>query len=165
MRKPKFVLTTLFAAGLFVNTLPSYTLADEIERLFSTPDERMHIDTLRQKNVFDVTVIKEKEDRPLLDLIPKAPVTFNGIVKRDDGRVSYWINGRETQQKDNNAIKILRGPNRQHQIVLKSQILQTKKRIKPGQTWELIGNKVVEGYATTPKAKPDKENTSLPPHD
>ena len=146
MGKPTSVLVTLIITGLFAGTLPSYTLADQIERLFSSPDERIHIDTLRQKNVFDAVASKETENRRLLDLIPKAPVTFNGIVKRSDGRVSYWVNGHETQQQDNAAVKIVRGPNQKHQIILKSQILQSKQRIKPGQSWELIGNKVIEGY-------------------
>ncbi len=73
------------AAGLAALTLIALcpaASAEELGRLFFTPERRQNLDRQRQLN------IQEKQE------IPDDPMlTINGVVTRSSGRRTVWING------------------------------------------------------------------------
>lgn len=60
---------------------PAGTSADELGRLFFTPQQRQDLDRKRQTN--------EKETESVVE----SSVTVNGQVTRSSGRTTTWING------------------------------------------------------------------------
>jgi hypothetical protein len=62
--------------------LPRPALADELGRLFFTPQERQELDRRRASNVADT-------EAPVVESL----VTVNGQVTRSSGKTTTWING------------------------------------------------------------------------
>jgi hypothetical protein len=59
--------------------------AQELGRLFFTPQERSALEARRKAGV---------PDKPAAPAAPPAPsVRFDGYVKRSDGRPTFWIDG------------------------------------------------------------------------
>lgn len=67
---------------LFVCTTPYPTTAEELGRLFFTPERRQQLDHQRQ---FNIEEHSEAADAPTL--------TINGVVTRSSGKRTVWVNG------------------------------------------------------------------------
>jgi hypothetical protein len=81
---PVCAARTLLAAGLVAvaNLLPAApAAADELGRLFFTPQQRQELDRRRASN------IQEKE------VVIESSVTVNGHVARSSGKTTTWVNG------------------------------------------------------------------------
>ena len=66
----------------FVFAMPSATSAEELGRLFFTPERRQQLDHQRQ---FNLEEQREAPDDPTL--------TINGVVTRSSGKRTVWVNG------------------------------------------------------------------------
>lgn len=78
-----FVLAGMVVPG------PQTFAAEELGRLFFTPERRQILDRQRQLN------IQEKQE------IPEDPtLTINGVVTRSSGKRTVWINGMAQNEKD-----------------------------------------------------------------
>jgi len=76
--------SVLLAAGIFA-TAPRYAQAQQLERLFFTPEQRAALDARRKARV---------PDKPAAEPVAELPVTrINGAVRRADGRSTVWVNG------------------------------------------------------------------------
>jgi len=64
-------------------TLPVPALADDLGRLFFTPQERQELDRRRASNIVD------RGEAPAVESL----VTVNGQVTRSGGKTTTWING------------------------------------------------------------------------
>jgi hypothetical protein len=73
------VLALVTGAGLFA---PRPAAADELGRLFYTPQQRQELDRRRASNV------PEKEAA-----VVESSVTVNGHVARSSGKTTTWVNG------------------------------------------------------------------------
>ena len=75
--RPLAALALAAAAGL----LPAPATADDLGRLFFTPQQRQDLDRRRASNV------QEKE------VVVESTVTVNGHVTRSSGKTTTWVNG------------------------------------------------------------------------
>lgn len=106
--------------------------ADELGRLFFTPEQRALLDLARRTHT--AAASGERTDG----------VALNGIVSRSDGRQTVWVNGRpvtaaEVRLRDPATAVILLpggGP----------------VRLRVGQTLDPVSGRVEEGRRTTPGA-------------
>ncbi len=83
---PRYAARALLAAGLVAvaNLLPATpAAADELGRLFYTPQQRQELDRRRASN------IQEKE----VEVVIESSVTVNGHVARSSGKTTTWLNG------------------------------------------------------------------------
>ncbi len=82
--RPVLVVRSAFAAlcAAAAITLPLPALADDLGRLFFTPQERQALDQRRASNVVE-------QDAPVVESL----VTVNGQVTRSSGKTTTWING------------------------------------------------------------------------
>ncbi len=72
----------LLCALLLAAALPAPAAAQELGRLFFTPERRQLLDRQRQLN------IRERKE------VPEDPtLTINGVVTRSSGKRTVWING------------------------------------------------------------------------
>ena len=80
--------SALVAAGI---ALAGVASAQELGRLFFTPEQRAALDARRKARV---------PDKPAATPIAESPVTrINGAVRRGDGKSTVWVNG-ETIAED-----------------------------------------------------------------
>lgn len=94
MRTRRLNLLAVFAIGL---ASASSAYANELGRLFFTPDQRAALDRVRF-----APPPKEPEPKPVAVVAPPAvvppplpPVVMNGLVTRSSGRSTTWVNGVE----------------------------------------------------------------------
>ena len=95
--------TALVAAGLAMANCAS-AQAQELGRLFFTPDQRAALDARRKARV---------PDKPAAVPVTESPVTrVNGAVQRGGGKSTVWVNGEmipENPQADSPRV-LPRGP-------------------------------------------------------
>jgi len=74
-------LSTLLGAILLALAVDSAAAADNLGRLFFTPQQRQDLDRRRQANIQESAVTTN------------SSVTVNGQVSRSNGKNTVWING------------------------------------------------------------------------
>lgn len=114
--------------------------ADTLGRLFFTPDQRAQLDTLRTKRV----VASQTKEEP-----PPEVVTYNGIVRRSDGKTTVWVNNQSLSEADLRDKPAIAGRvSRDGKIVLQTtQSGSTRTQLKVGQSAELLSGQVAESYS------------------
>ncbi len=139
--------------------LPIHTHAAEsvtVGRLFFTPEQRAQLDTLRIKKV----VATQTKDEPAPEV-----VTYNGIVRRSDGKATVWVNNKAMTEGELSTAESVSGRiSRDGQILLGSPASGAgKMQLKVGQSAELLSGRVGESYSVlqntqAPPDKPKPEN-------
>jgi UPF0716 family protein affecting phage T7 exclusion len=81
-RALRWALAVLLSAASLA--LPGPVLADDLGRLFFTPQERRTLDQRRARNV-----VETDDAAPVVESL----VTVNGRVTRSSGKTTTWING------------------------------------------------------------------------
>ena len=82
--------------------IPEVRAADNLGRLFFTPEQRAQLDIVRAQRDPRQPVVAETERA----VSPPAPapqgpdtVTYNGVVRRSDGKSTVWINGKPIDER------------------------------------------------------------------
>lgn len=125
--------------------------AEELGRLFLTPEERSRIDKIRYskpkkeepvKIVIDEIVEQEPEE-PLPDI---GDITIKGLVYRKDGKSTAWINNTNTFEGnlENQYIEVDTGEIKPGNIKLKIYKNETDITLKVGETYETTTDKVTD---------------------
>jgi hypothetical protein len=76
--------TVTALVGLLLATASAAAVAQELGRLFFTPEQRAELDARRKARV---------PDKPAAVLIESPSTTLDGYVKRSDGKSTLWLNG------------------------------------------------------------------------
>jgi len=133
--------------------------AEPVGRLFFTTDQRAQLNTLRAQRI----VASQVKDEPIPEL-----VKFSGLVRRNDGKSTVWVNGQSLSDAELRSKQSVTGTvGRNGDIFLKSPEGNTQTRLKVGQQVELLSGRVEESYATrqpvksaaTPAQKPAAPDT------
>jgi hypothetical protein len=82
------VRRVLLAVALSLAPLASYA-AEPLGRLFYTPAQRAQLDAARSQKSRAAPAAEPEEPPPLPEV-----VTYDGVVRRSDGRTTVWINNR-----------------------------------------------------------------------
>ena len=131
---------------------------DGLGRLFHTPAERALLDASREAVDLPVDEAGPAAERALVDSAPPlapptAPVTVNGIVRRERGPSTAWINGTagtrvELEARDGGHLRIGRGSveigGERRGAALDAPA--TRARVKPGQVFDPVQGRVVESF-------------------
>jgi len=146
---------SLLAVLLLPGVAAAAAGTEPIGRLFSTPAERTNLDKLRQLGEKSGAANREKPDG---DAAPPEPeheqITVDGFVRRKGGKSTTWINGRtQSGSVISQGITVLQRRAKAPRIALS---LRSGKRIylKPGQTFDINSDKVIEVYEEVPDAPP-----------
>ncbi len=123
--------------------LPIITHAAEtvtVGRLFFSPEQRAQLDTLRIKKVVAI----QTKDEPAPEI-----VTYNGIVRRSDGKATVWVNNKALTEGELSTAESVTGRiSRDGQILLGSPVPGAgKMQLKVGQSAELLSGRVGESYS------------------
>ena len=133
-------------------------------RIFFTPEQRAQLDLLRTQKA----VASQVRDEP----IPEN-VTYNGIVRRSDGKTTVWVNNEAMTDAELRVKQSIVGRiDRNGQITLQATQAAGTLQLKVGQSAELLSGRVGEAYAmpraapaarTAPQAKPEAANKTGAP--
>ncbi len=129
----------LFIVGAAL--LSSLSLSAELERLFSTPSERLYLNQLRSSGKV-AAMLPGSETNKGIEQPANAPVKFNGVVKRSSGRSDAWINGQHAGS-DQMLTQKLDYLNRMRVQVPDSNRIV---RMKPGQVMDPVTGRVSDVY-------------------
>lgn len=141
-------MRTLFAI-LLLAALPAANAADLAGRLFFTPDQRAQLDQLRKQKA----VASQARDEPA----PET-VTYNGIIRRSDGRTTVWMNNQPMSAAELRSGQSVAGTvSRDGRIVLQNPQAGNgaKLELKVGQSATLLSGKVDESFSSQ-RATPAK---------
>ncbi|MDQ3564293.1 MAG: hypothetical protein M3436_09175 [Pseudomonadota bacterium] len=138
--------------------------ADDLGRLFTTPEEREMLETLRNQP----RRAEAPTEQPLEPeaLAPEPPpvqsVRVDGFVSRSRGNNTVWINGTNSltgdlgsQQVDVN-VRGIRGQT----VPVRVQNSPVGVGLKPGQTFDPTDSRVVDLYQETNDAETASDNAS-----
>lgn len=121
--------------------------AEPLGRLFFTPEQRVQLDSLRAKKV---VAVQTKEEPP-----PEF-VSYAGLVRRNDGRTTVWVNSKAMTEKEIREASSLVGRiERDGQITVQPAQGSTAPalKLKVGQSAELLSGRVAERFATPPRSE------------
>lgn len=119
--------------------------AEPVGRLFFTTDQRAQLNTLRAQRI----VASQVKDEPIPEL-----VKFSGLVRRNDGKSTVWVNGQLLSEAElRNKQSVTGTVGRNGDIFLKSPEGNTQTRLKVGQQVELLSGRVEESFSTRPPSK------------
>lgn len=127
--------------------------AKYLGRLFTTPEQRQQLNELRHN--YNPDQASERR-RPSV-----GGVTLNGVVIRSGGQHSVWVNGRNTLEGGqlSQGIKVDMGriaPDRP--VIIHLPETDQPLHLKPGQTYQVTGNQILEAYET-PRVPQDGERS------
>jgi hypothetical protein len=125
----KSIVLTILVLGMLNFYQCAY--AGKLGRLFTTPEERAALNAERSKPPIPlVTKIEKKPEPP-----PPPPplyITFNGLVKRNNGTPVVWINESNELKQEGFTVEL----DKMTGITVPIFLSKAKRRIwlKPGQT-------------------------------
>ena len=100
--------------------------AQELGRLFFTPDQRANLDQRRKARV---------PDKPAAAAVVASPVTrVDGFVQRSAGPSTVWINGESVTESAPEAPRIDSGRNASGSVSINVGESGKRVRLKPGET-------------------------------
>lgn len=88
-------LAAVVAAGLLVSSMPA--AAEELGRLFLTPERRAALERQRQLN------IREAEAQ-VVEV--GATLSVSGVVRRSGGRTTTWVNNTPQDEKSDTGVRV-----------------------------------------------------------
>jgi hypothetical protein len=163
-RKYRFLVPTIASAIFSIGMLCVTPLqAEELGRLFLTPEQRAELERLRNGIVETPVVepppavVQGELPPPVPELgaehiLPEAPpptvppITVNGVVLRSNGQGTAWVNGENTYDGDFSADNIRVGRPQSKFVQIRTPENLPDVRLKPGQTYNPASNTIVEPY-------------------
>lgn len=134
-------------------TLPAQAADSAAGRIFFTPEQRTQLDMLRKQKA----IASQIRDEP----VPET-VTFNGIVRRNDGKTTVWLNNEALSESDlRNKQSIVGRIGRNGRVTLHAP--QSAVELKVGQSATLFSGKVDESFTQRPAADKKKAQTDSKP--
>lgn len=119
------LLLALLAAIL---RTPSATAAEELGRLFFTPQQRQDLDRRRAANIQEAAAV-----------VQESTLTVNGRVSRSDGKTTTWINRVPLNDSYSGTDPA--------QVTIRSGEAQSEVKLRVGQTHDNVRGEVHDGLA------------------
>lgn len=118
---------------------------DGVGRLFFAPAQRARLDSRRAEALANAN----RPPAPPVAATPKAlppqVVTLNGVVRRNDGTTTVWVNGHPVNDRFHEA-DITAGSIARESVALDLASSRRRVRLKVGQSVEATSGVVEEGY-------------------
>lgn len=145
----------LLFCALAASVGPAHAADAPLGRLFFTPAQRASLDVARTQRARAV-LSNEKTDETPAAPVPQT-LTYDGAVRRSDGRATIFVNGHPLTEKDSAAGTVIGRVRPDGGVSL--QIPQSGRSVdlKPGQSVELLSGVIEERYSRKPaelEAKP-----------
>ena len=128
---------------------------ERLGRLFFTSAQRASLDVARSQRARTALATEKTEQEATP--VPQT-ITYSGVLRRSDGKTTVWINNQPVHDRDSAGAAAIVGRVRPDGSVT-LQVPQSGRSVtlKPGQSVELLGGAVEEGYSRrleAPKPEP-----------
>ncbi len=147
-RSPALRRKRRFRGGLLVAVIlfASDAGAQALGRLFSTPAERGVLDALRRESAHAAPAETEKEPARITPLL-----TVNGLVGRERGPDSVWINGERVSRGESTSegFRVRREEGARVRVILPRD--EGSIRLKAGQNVDLATGSIRDAYEKEPR--------------
>ena len=158
-RRPRNLLLVISSVArnlalpiLFLAFTPITFAADDLGRLFTTPQQRQTLEKLRSQKPVEEIKIPEftfaepvvEEQKPVI-----GGITVNGLVYRKSGKSTAWINSANTYEGNfgNQYIQIDAQNIKPEDVEILIPINETKVKLKTGQTYDPETDQIISpGY-------------------
>lgn len=149
----------------FISTVDAWS-ADSLGRLFLTPEQRVQLDGIRARRDPRQPVIPVAEPAASVPApAPQGPdsITYNGVVRRSDGKSTVWINGRPIDERSH-----IRSPRDINVVGMRADgavsvaIPQASRTaaLRVGQRLDVSSGRIAESYARLVQ-EPPPNGTSM----
>jgi len=150
----------LFALLLATATAPA---AEPMGSLFHTPAQRAQLDVARSQKNRGTLASEQEEAAP----VPEV-VTYGGIVRRNDGKTTVWINNRAVNDgKPADRLPVASRVRPDGSINLEVPQTNRSVNLKVGQSVEIVSGTIEEPYARSrvaakpvPKTAASRDNSA-----
>ncbi|NOX43872.1 MAG: hypothetical protein GXP19_09105 [Gammaproteobacteria bacterium] len=135
-------LAMVFVVSVLTLSLVSSAQADSLGRIFTTPKQRVILDNIRrhpkQKKAYSTSAKA---------VLPSA-VNVDGVVIRDDGKNTVWINGKNNinTNKPEVGVKVNKRNITSDSVTITLSNSNKRITLKPGQTVDPMTGKVRDAY-------------------
>jgi len=147
------------------------TLAAEgLGRLFLTPEQRSQLDISRAKRDQRLPITTETDPAATAP-VPQGPeiVTYNGVVRRSDGKSTVWLNGKAVNERNrigndgDSKINVL-GMRSDGALSVAIPQADRTASLKVGQSLDVMSGRIEESYArhATRQRPPENAPASVP---
>jgi hypothetical protein len=152
-RELKVGLVVCGALSALATSVPA-PAQERLGRLFFTPAQRASLDIARSQRARAALATERTEEAAP---VPQT-ITYSGVLRRSDGKTTVWINNQPVNDRDSAGAAAIVGRVRPDGSVT-LQVPQSGRSVtlKPGQSVELLGGTVEEGYSRgleAPKPEP-----------
>jgi hypothetical protein len=137
--------------------------ADSLGRLFLTPDQRAQLETVRAQRDRRLPAVADTTEAAPAP-VPQGPdvVTYNGIVRRSDGKSTVWINGKPVNERNrvhnDSEVNVL-GVRRDGAVSVAIPQAGRTGSLKVGQSLEVTSGVIEESYLRRATlARPQEKN-------
>jgi hypothetical protein len=153
-------MNRLLACLVMLLVVPCGARSEPLGRLFYTPAQRTQLDTARAQRTASPLA-----ETPAAETPPAPPaLTFNGVVRRSDGKSTIWINNRAVGDGESLSGVAVVGRVRPDGAI-RLNMLQSKAGVdlKVGQTLDVDSGSVAENYARPQPSVQSGASTAAPP--
>ena len=146
---------------------PAKPGAEPLGRMFFTPAQRASLDVARTQRARTTLATEKTEEVATAAPVPQT-ITFDGMLRRSDGKSTIWINNRPVNENQQAGGAVVVGRIRPDGGV-SLQMPQSGRSVdlKVGQSIELLSGTIEEPYArkppaTAPEVKPAAKPAAKP---
>lgn len=136
---------------LILGQVPAGQAQDQFGRFFTTPQQRQHLDELRERQPEDELVVEIREeemmpeDRPAQKQVPLDMIRLKGLVYRKGGKDSTaWLNDGNTYEGNIGSQYITIDSIKPDSVILGIAGDKSEIRLKAGQAYDPGGKKIHE---------------------
>jgi len=140
-----------FACIALALAMPAAAADSSLGRLFFTPSQRALLDVARSQRT-KVTVATEATEATVevSEPVPQT-ITYDGMVRRSDGRTTVWLNNRPVDdRKPADESMIIRRVRPDGAVTLEVPQASRRVDLKVGQSVEVLSGSIGEGYRQRP---------------
>ena len=142
--------------------------ADPLGRLFTTPQQRIQLDELRQAlpQGDETAAVQPLREEPGNAAEPEIPaggsITIKGLVTRKGGRSAAWVNGSNTFEGDvaSQYLHIESKDIHPRGVDIVVPDLEAPVRVKVGETYEPVTNQIVDLASPNGSQEPETAGPS-----
>lgn len=127
--------------------------AEPLGRMFFTPAQRVSLDVARKQRARTTVATEATEEVAATAAPVPQTITFDGMVRRSDGKSTVWINNRPVNENEQAGGGVVFGRIRPDGGI-SLQVPQTGRSVelKVGQSIELLSGQIEDAYLRKPPA-------------
>ncbi|MBI3042469.1 MAG: hypothetical protein HYY78_06555 [Betaproteobacteria bacterium] len=135
--------------------------AEPVGRLFFTPAQRASLDVARSQRARTTLATEETAETVVTAAPVPQTITYDGVVRRSDGKTTVWINSRPVVDKGPSPA-VVGKVSPDGTVTLQVPQSGRSVELKPGQSIELLSGAVEERFARKPAPEPEPKPAAKP---